>query len=273
YRLEYRAIGLGGGDEKWVCCEGKVFFDDEGRPLRFIGTVLDITERRREADFRERFVGMLGHDLRQPLSVVTYASETLQKQVLPEDSAELVRRVGRAGHRMARMIGDLLDFARARQGGGIPVVRKHLDLHELMRHLVEDIATVNPARRLQLAVDGDGTGVWDPDRMTQVFQNLLGNAVAYGAPDAPIFVVMVEEGRDIEISITNYGPPIPQNEMAMLFSPYRRGGRVRKAERRPRGLGLGLYIAQEIVHAHGGSIEAASDSDAGTTFTVLLPRG
>ncbi|WP_394824048.1 ATP-binding protein [Pendulispora albinea] len=273
YKIEYRAVGLSHGPERWVSCEGKCFFDDAGRPTRFIGTVLDITERRREVEFRERFVGMLGHDLRQPLSVVNYASETLLKQGLPNDSLELVRRVVRSGDRMNRMIRDLLDFARGRQGGGIPVARKSLDLHELMRHLVDEIATVNPARTIELAVDGDGSGHWDPDRMAQVFQNLLCNAVTYGAADTPIYVVMVEEGRFLETTITNYGPPIPKSELGQLFSPYRRGGRARSAERLPRGLGLGLYIAQEIVLAHGGSIEATSDSDSGTTFTVLLPRG
>ncbi|WP_394833868.1 ATP-binding protein [Pendulispora rubella] len=272
YHIEYRAIGLNGGEEKWVSCQGKVFFDEHGRAERFIGTVLDITERRREADFRERFVGMLGHDLRQPLSVVSFASETLSKQGLQRDTGELVRRIARSSDRMDRMIRDLLDFARGRQGGGIPIARKPLDLHELMRHLVDEIATVNPRRKIQLAVDGEGRGHWDPDRITQVFQNLLGNAVTYGKSDEPIFVVMVEEGAHVEVAITNYGPPIPESDRGMIFSPYRRGGRARAAERAPRGLGLGLYIAQEIVRAHGGSIEVTSDRDTGTTFTVLLPR-
>jgi len=272
YKIEYRAVGLGHGPERWVACEGKAFFDDEGRPVRFIGTVIDVTERRREVEFRERFVGMLGHDLRQPLSVVSSASEMLLKQALPRDAGELVRRVARSADRMDRMIRDLLDFARARQGGGIPIRRRHVDLHESMRHLVDEIAAVHHTRTIELAVDGDGTGVWDRDRMTQVFQNLLGNAITYGAQDEPIFVVMVEEGPHLEIAITNYGPPIPENELALLFSPYRRGRRARAGERAPRGLGLGLYIAQEIVNAHDGSIDVSSDADSGTTFTVLLPR-
>lgn len=272
YRVEYRVIRAD-GETRWVAIRGRVIFDAAGAPVRFIGASVDITEPRLESEFRERFVGILGHDLRQPLSVIRFGAEMLAKQpnLSPRD-VSVLERIGRAGERMTRMIGDLLDFARGRQAGGIPVDRRPEDLFGVVRHLVSELESVHPDRTFRLSVSGDGTGEWDRDRMAQTIGNLLGNALTHGAPDAPIEVVLDADAERLRVEVKNQGPPIPEAAMGSLFDPYRRG-REKRAEAKPSGgVGLGLYIAREIIAAHGGRIEVESTADAGTTFRVLLPR-
>jgi len=272
YSTEYRLIRKSDGVERWQAARGKVFFDPQGKPVRFIGTGVDITDRHLEADFRERFVGILGHDLRQPLSVVNFGAALLAKQPnMTERDVAMLQRIARAGERMTRMIGDLLDFARGRQTGGIPVTRAPADLFAVVRQLLTELEAVHADRIFLLTADGDGEGEWDRDRMAQVFGNLLSNAVAYGTPEHPIDVRMAGAGPRLEVAVTNRGPTIAAQDLRSLFDPYRRGHKTRGSTPSG-GLGLGLYIASEIVRAHGGTLVAESAPATGTTFRVLLPR-
>jgi PAS domain S-box-containing protein len=246
----------------------------------FAGFVRDITDRRRaeeerarEAEFRERFIGMLGHDLRTPLSAIAFAAQNLlRRETLgPEDSRALARIVASAG-RMERMIRDLLDFARARGGGGIPVTPEPADLCSICRYVLDEVALLHPDRAVELRCCAGAGGRWDPDRMAQVVQNLVLNALDYSPPDAPVEVAVDRAGEDVVLAVRNGGPPIPKELLPDLFDPFRRGAH---AARGPgaRGLGLGLYITHEIVRAHRGRVTVESDDVRGTTFLVELPRG
>jgi signal transduction histidine kinase len=239
-----------------------------------IAILADISDRkRREAEaeqtarFREHLIGVVGHDLRNPLTAILASAQLLLRFAgLNEKQARVVGRISASADRMARMIDDLLDFARSRLGGGFPIDRRRMDLRELCEHTVEELEFAYASRTVRLEAEGDLWGSWDPDRMAQVISNLVANALQHSSEDGEVRVFLKGEHDVVVLRTHNRGPPIPPEVLPHVFEPGRRG------DARPGGLGLGLYIVQQIVLAHGGNIEANSSADDGTTFTVVLPR-
>jgi PAS domain S-box-containing protein len=228
----------------------------------------DITERKRAEQFRDRLVGIVSHDLRSPLQSITLATELLlRREDVPATALSGVRRIARSAERMSRMITDLLDFTRARVGGGIPLRRQHTRLVELVRATLEELEVTHPDRVVLTHGRGPHAGEWDPDRLAQVVSNLVGNALQHGARDTPVQVALREEGSEVVLTVTNQGAPIPEALLPHVFDPFQRA-----ADSGREGLGLGLYIVEQIVQAHGGTIAVCSSAAAGTTFTVRLPR-
>jgi signal transduction histidine kinase len=217
------------------------------------------------ARFREEFIGVVGHDLRNPLSAITTAAHLLMKRARlePADTV-LAQRVLGSADRMSRMIDDLMDFARGRLGGGIPLRRALVDLHALCRDVVEEAQTAH-GRVIHLEQHGRPCGYWDADRLAQLVSNLVGNAVQHSGRDTAVRVMAKADDGDAVVSVNNVGS-IPEPQLARIFEPFRRGERPRSE-----GLGLGLYIVERIVEAHGGSIGVASTAAGGTTFEVRLP--
>jgi signal transduction histidine kinase len=231
----------------------------------------DVSARRSAEEFREQFIGMLGHDLRNPLNAIMLSAQQLQRRGLTEAQAPLGGRILSSSRRMERMIHQLLDFARARLGGGIPVERAPGDLFELCRRCVEELRASHPEQPLELETLGDGQGAWDADRLEQVLCNLVINALKYGEPGRPVRVRVEATGPEAVLRVHNEGAPIPPEVLPHLFDAYRRA--VRTHERgMDAGLGLGLYITWHLVRAHGGTLEVTSLAEEGTTFTVRLPR-
>jgi PAS domain S-box-containing protein len=246
------------------------------------GVVTDITSQKmaqreleRDAELRERFMAILGHDLRTPLSAVTFATTTLLRQDgLAEGVAAGLRRIARSVARMDRMIADLLDLVRFRQCGGIPVHRGTFLLEDVCREVLEEIRIAHPARQLHLEIEGDSGGSWDRDRITQVVSNLVANAVQHSPPSSEVRVAVIGTGQTVQLRVHNDGEPISPELLSCLFDPFRRGAPASGpgSASSSSGLGLGLYIAQEIAQAHGATIQVASDAAEGTRFTVELPR-
>lgn len=229
-------------------------------------------ELSREASSRERFEGILGHDLRNPLSTITFAAAALiHGSGLAEPQARSIHRIASSASRMARMIDSLLDLTRSRGGGEIPIALQPVDLRTICGQVVDETEIANPKRRVELTFHGDTCGVWDPDRLAQVVSNLVGNALDYSAPDTAVTITARDEGGSVVLEVHNDGPPIPPDRLAELFLPFRRGEQA-SIDSRPTGLGLGLFITKLVVEAHGGWIEVMSAADAGTTFIVSLPR-
>jgi phosphoserine phosphatase RsbU/P len=252
----------------------------EGGALRGHVVVLrDATERRqhmeeqqRAVDFRERLLGIVSHDLRSPLQAILLQSQLLARQVPDPKVKASTTRINQGAERMTRMIGDLLDFTRGRLGGGIPVDRRPGDFFALAAEVTEELQLTSTQNPLLLRTVGDGQGEWDRDRLTQVIQNLVTNALKHGAAGTPVQVVLEGEKDAVVMRVRNQGQPIPAEFVPLLFDPFRRAGRPDKPSDPLSGLGLGLYIAQEIVTAHGGTISVQSDAEAGTLFTVWMPR-
>lgn len=221
-----------------------------------------------ERELRERFIAVLAHDLRSPLSNVIMATELLLRQRLPEEQVRSLERILRGGQRIGRMVGDLLDFAEVRSGQ-IGLRRSRANLRELCGDIVENLQAAHPNRQIVFESQGDGAGEWDPNRLAQILSNLVGNALDYGPADVPVTLALHEEGADAVLEVHNAGPAIPAEDLPHLFEPFRRGS----AGAQPKGgLGLGLYISSEIAKAHGGAIEVRSRDAEGTSFRVRLPR-
>jgi signal transduction histidine kinase len=228
--------------------------------------------RQAEQDERERirdlFVGVLGHDLRNPLAAITLvASALLKGGTLGEKEAKGVARIARSADRMTRMIHQLLDFTRTRLGGGMPVERRACDLNEIVRQVVEEAESANPGRSIHVQPASNPTGSWDRDRLSQLVSNLVRNALEHGSSGTPVGVDLHDDPTHVEIVVENQGPVIPSDLIPVLFDPFRQGER-----RSSGGIGLGLYIAQQIARGHGGDIDVTSSEKEGTRFSVRLPR-
>jgi signal transduction histidine kinase/GAF domain-containing protein len=250
--------------------------DRAGRIVGVIGSATDITEQQRARQqlsemvvFRERMAGVLGHDLRNPLTTISMADGLLLNRTdLPPDAHNQAVRIRRAANRMQEMINTLLDFTRARFLGQIPVSPAPADLGQIARDAVDDARVASTDRKLEVEVAGDPHGTWDPGRMAQIISNLVDNAIAYGDPKTPVRVSVDSARDDVVLQVHSEGPPIPPDVVPVLFEPFRRGAE----DRSPRGLGLGLYIVQQLVQAHHGTISVQSTEKEGTTFTIKLPR-
>ncbi len=250
----------------------------DGQVLGVGGVVVDITERKRQeerlrqtAEFRERFLGVVSHDLRNPLNAILLsANALLRTEGVPPSHTKMVRRIVTSGERMVRMIGELLDFTRGRLGGGIPIHPQRVNLRHLSRHVLEELEIGFPGRELRLSAEGDFLGEWDPDRLTQLLGNLGKNALDYSPADTPVDFTLHDEGEGVRLEVHNEGPPIPRELLAGIFEPFRRA--VEGDAHPTSGLGLGLFIVQEIARAHGGTVEVRSSEGEGTSFTVRLPR-
>lgn len=222
---------------------------------------------------KDLFLGVLGHDLRNPLgAIMTSATVMIEQEGLEWPHAKAASRILRSGTRMDRMISDLLDFTRARLGAGIPVVLADMDIETLCRQTIDEITAFHPGYTVSFEASGPLRGEWDRARIGQVLSNLLGDAYQHGAENQPVKVTARGDADRVVLSVHNEGPVIAKVQLQEIFNPFRQldPGRAKSADLR--SAGLGLYIAQSIVKAHHGTIEVES-SEAGTTFTVTLPRG
>lgn len=225
------------------------------------------------ANTREQFLAILGHDLRNPLGAISMGAALLMKnEALDDQAARTAARIFTSVRRTQRLVNDLLDFARTRLGGDIPLSTKRLDLTDLCRQTVSELEAVHPGCRVRLVASGDLTGEWDGDRLSQALSNLVANAIEHGCEDGAIDVAAFADRDDVVIRIHNEGPPIPESTLKTIFDPMVRYKAAHRGDRNPSGLGLGLYIAQQIVSAHEGTIEVRSAEGDGTTVTLRVPR-
>jgi PAS domain S-box-containing protein len=272
-------ISPGGGETRHLLVSQEPLRDASGAVVGLTGTATDITDQKRAQEqlalalaFREQMMGILGHDLGNPLSAVrTLASLLLRRADLPESARECVAEIDRAGKRMLEMIGTLLDFTRSRFTGEFPIAPVAANLHEVCRSVIGELLAAEPGRRVELELEGDGRGTWDPARMAQVVSNLVSNALEHGAKRAPTRVFVGGDEEHAVIRVRNEGPAIAPELMEVIFEPFCRGSALRDSSN-ARGLGLGLFIVSQIVSAHGGTIRVESSFERGTTFAVRLPR-
>jgi signal transduction histidine kinase len=218
--------------------------------------------------FKEEFIGVLGHDLRNPLATILATARLMARRgELSAESDKRLRRMVLSGERMQRMIEQILDMTRVRHGTGIVVTRREQDLHPLVSRIVDETRAAHPGRTIDLRAQAC-TAFVDGDRLEQVVSNLLANAVKHGDPDEPIEVAVVARDGVVSLSVHNHGAPIDPAFMPLLFNPFQR----ERPQRHSDGLGLGLYISERIVDAHGGKIEVESTEKTGTRFEVILPQ-
>jgi PAS domain S-box-containing protein len=243
-----------------------------GKVLGLGALVREVTAERDAQEFQRNVLGIVGHDLRNPLAaLVTSARLLLRAEDLTAERARLAARIFSNADRMDRIISVLLDYARLRGGQGLPLHRQPCDLAALVDVVADECEAAHPGREVRRRGDGDPLGDWDHDRLAQVLANVVANALDHGAPGTPVEVAWHAGERDVVVEVTNEGAPIPAELLPRLFEPFRRGEWVRRGGRD--GLGLGLFIARSIVEAHGGRIEARAGEAGGAVFTIRLPRG
>ncbi|WP_229496064.1 sensor histidine kinase [Massilia polaris] len=220
------------------------------------------------------FLAILGHDLRNPLgTVITGASVITRAIDIPSKYIVVATRIFNSGQRMTKLINDLIDFTRTHLGAGLPVRPKHADIGQLCTNVVDELRTFHPERVIRLSGPHTLYTRFDSDRIAQVLSNVIGNAIQYGAADGPVVVTLADEDDGIVITVNNPGPLIDARKLVSIFEPLVRLAREDAEEYPAHGsLGIGLFIAREIIHAHHGSIEVESAEGAGTTFTVKLPH-
>ena len=221
---------------------------------------------------QERFLAILSHDLRTPLgAIITSTRFMLDAGDLEEPNRTLIARASSSARRMNQMVLDLVEFTRTRFDDTIPIVRAEVDARRLVHDVVVEIAASYPDSVVQVETVGDLHGAWDADRVTPALTNLVGNAVQHGAPGTPIRVSARGLANEVTLSVHNEGPPIPAEQQAAIFQEGQRVAR-RAASSDRRHQGLGLYIVDRIVAAHGGTVSVRSSAAEGTTFTIRLPR-
>lgn len=220
---------------------------------------------------RNLLLGMIGHDLRSPLQAIRMTAAQLARLNAGETVSEAASRVIRSGARMQALLDDLVEFNRTQLGLGIRITPTSADLATVFSDELEELRAAHPNRQLHLAVTGDTQGMWDGRRLQQVLGNLVLNAIKHGATGTPIQVAVSGKDSDVRFEVRNTGPAIAQSVLNRIFDPlmHARGHEHRGAA--DGSLGLGLYIAREIVRAHRGEIEARSEN-AETVFAVRLPR-
>jgi sigma-B regulation protein RsbU (phosphoserine phosphatase) len=239
--------------------------EDEERHARGQAALVD---EKSTAELREQFIALLGHDLRNPLSAIVMGARQLERQS-DEGDRKVIVRIRQSVRRITGLVDDILDFARGRLGGGIAIEAGPIkDLDARLRHVVDELASVHPERAVRFVAEGCGSLRGDAGRIEQLLSNLLANAIEHSVGSDPVDVAVRGAGDFVCLTVTNRGNPIAPEILPRLFQPYYRGAGGSPSA----GLGLGLYIVAEIARSHGGTVGVTSSAEAGTTFTVTLPR-
>ncbi|WP_019340285.1 GAF domain-containing sensor histidine kinase [Stutzerimonas stutzeri] len=235
----------------------------------FEATEAALLDAQQTAELREQFIALLGHDLRNPLSSIMSGAQLLLRRSKDASITGIADHMLTATRRAARLVDDVLDFARGRLGNGIPLQSDAChDLHITLTHIVSEMQSTHPQRAIEADIAPLGAVRCDADRLAQLLSNLLANALVHGSATGRVYIRAVIEKGQLLLSVNNQGESIPPDRLGQLFKPY-----WREASSTQSGLGLGLYIANEIAMSHGGSMRVTSTAEAGTTFIFSMPTG
>jgi signal transduction histidine kinase len=220
---------------------------------------------------RNLFLGMLGHDMRNPLNAIVTTASYLAALRAGDEVSQAAEILIRSGASMRSLLDDLVDFNRTKLGLGINVTPSDIDLAAAIADELKQFRGAHPDRRIDFEATGDTYGRWDGQRLQQLLRNLISNAIHHGAPETPVRVTLRGEDADVCLEVTNSGSTIDSSAASQMFDPLKRGsGHDRSLDARE-GLGLGLFIVREIAQAHGGEVAVRSNNGQ-NTFAVRLPR-
>ena len=282
FEMEYR-LRRHDGEFRWIFDRGVPYEDDSGGFGGFIGSCVDVDERRRAEDaeqahnqeqlalardFEKWILAIVGHDIRTPLGTMLLSAHALQ---MVPDASPMVKKQAqvmiRGVKRIEHIVGDLLDLSREREGQGISVDPKAGDMRAMCQQITDELAAIARDRKITFDCDVDGHGLWDEHRVAQAISNLTTNALQHGKPGSPVRVRLTGDEQNVAVEVRNEGA-IPPEVLPRIFEPFRSG---RHHGSRGEGLGLGLFIAKAIARAHGGALEVDSSRDQ-TMFRLVLPR-
>jgi signal transduction histidine kinase len=269
---EYENARADGG-LAWLRVSAVPLEDARGGRVGALAMCVDVSERRALEEVRQQVLGVVAHDLRNPLSAMRMTTSMLArpKDMPLERRVQLAERMLGTLGRMEAIVSSLLDFTRADAGVGVRLLRERVDLGEVCERARRDLEVLFPGDRIRLDVAGDAVGLWDRAQVERIVSNLLTNALKHGAEGGTALVTLDGSQEDVvTLSVHNEGPPIAPELMAEVYEPFTIGPVGEDGRRR--NIGLGLFVVQHLVAAHGGSVQGESSAEAGTTFTVSLPR-
>jgi PAS domain S-box-containing protein len=282
FEMEYRLRRFD-GVYRWIFDRGVPFSDDTGAFAGFIGSCVDVDERRRAQetqqrhdqeqlvlaqDFEKWILAIVSHEIRDPLGTILFAANRLCDLAEPAGPGKKHTEIIERGvHRIQHIVGDLLDLSREREGHGIRIEPKPTDLRAVCRRIIDELEVIARDREITFDCDVDGAGAWDEHRIVQAISNLASNAVRHGTPGSLVRVRLTGDDQRVAVEVHNRGA-IPDEIRRRIFEPFRSG---RHYTSRGEGLGLGLFIAKAIARAHGGGVEVESSGDV-TMFRLVLPR-
>ena len=277
YEVEFR-LRRADGAYRWHLARALAFRGADGRIIKWFGTNTDMDdltrardELRNRAEFDRQLVGIVSHDLRNPLNAIGLATALLLKRGrLDEQEVKIVGRIMSSSERAVRLIRDFLDFTQARVSGRIPISPAPANIRHIARQAFDEVHLAHPEREAHFEHTGDEDMVCDADRIAQVIGNLVSNAFQHSSGSGVVRLSTRVSDGEVVIEVHNQGTPIAPGDLARLFEPFERGTRAQPQA--GRSVGLGLYISKQIVAAHGGTIDAQSSAAAGTLFRVTLPR-
>jgi PAS domain S-box-containing protein len=282
FEMEYR-LRRHDGVYRYIFDRGVPFNRDDGSFAGFIGSCIDVDDRRSAQAAREQhdaeqlayahnfeqwILAIVSHDIRNPLANIDTAARLIADRAGDANSVrDFADRITRSAGRITHMVADLLDLSRERHGGGIPLQPAHASLDDIVRQVSDELATAS-GRSISIQGDPAAVGIWDVHRVAQAVSNLLGNAVQHSSAGSPISARVGVEGDRATLDVHNDGA-IPPEALPTIFEPFgaSQGSRAHKP-----GLGLGLFIARAIGGAHGGTVQVDSSPERGTTFRLALPR-
>jgi signal transduction histidine kinase len=222
---------------------------------------------------RDLFLGVLGHDLRNPIGATLMAARRMVKHGVADSKESIIsRQIALSMQRATSILDDLLEATRSAFGSELPLIRTPLNMAELGMQLVEEMRELSGGKQLEIKIVGDTSGEWDRVRMGQVLSNLIGNALQYSPTDSAVTVTITGQEDRVLVSVHNRGNPIPPKDQKTIFKFLTRGKDSAAESAGSTNLGLGLFIAHKIIVAHGGTISLNSTQDQGTTFSAVLPR-
>ncbi len=262
---------------RWHLARALPMRDVGGTIIKWYGTNTDVDDAARAREelerrslFEEQLIGIVSHDLRNPLSAITLSAATLLRGGnLDAKQGRAVARITTAAERALRMIRDLLDFSLLRAQGQLPVTPSSADIARIVTDTVDELRVAHAERIVTIEHSGPVDVDVDADRFAQVVGNLVANALQHSPSGAAVVVRSSVDDKTARFTVQNGGPPIADRDLPRLFQPFQRGeGAVAGG----RSVGLGLHIAERIVAAHGGTITVSTNAEDGTTFTVSIPR-
>ena len=275
YEVEFR-LRRRDGAYRWHLGRASAFHDARGRIVKWFGTNTDVDEVKRARDelqarseLDRQLIGIVSHDLRNPLNAIGMGVSLLNSGPLDDPQRRIVQRMLSSFERASRLIRDFLDFTQARVSGQFPIARAGANIRQIAHQICDEVQSLYPGRTCVVEHTGREEGNWDPDRLAQLVGNLVSNAFQHSTPDGEVRVRSEGRADGMVVSVHNEGEPIPEQDLARLFQPFERGSEATTST--SRNVGLGLYICQQIVAAHGGTMSVESSRDAGTTFTFRLP--
>ena len=277
YEAEIR-LRRADGVYRWHLTRAVAAYDASGSVTRWFGTNTDIDDRKRAQDeivqrsaYEQQLIGIVSHDLRNPINAIVMAAALLSKQeAVNELHEKAVARIVSSAERARRLLRDFLDFAQARSLGRLPVAPAAANIKQIARQVFDEVRGLHPKRQATIEHQGSEEGTWDADRLSQVIGNLLSNAFQHSPANAAVRLRTSGGEDEVVIEVHNEGAPIPPEDLARLFQPFEQGAGSRQSAER--SVGLGLFITKQIVAAHQGMIAVQSTVEEGTVFTVRLPR-